>query len=62
MYPKPAKDAGQVRLATMPWEEQWKAMMSELGGDVKIPDLWRMPALLEIYAKDVKKQTMRRLG
>ena len=31
MYPKPAKDVGQVRLAIMQWEEKWKAMMSELG-------------------------------
>ena len=34
-------------------EEKWKAMMSELGKDAKIPDLWRMLALLEISPKDV---------
>ena len=33
-------------------------MISELGGDAKIPDLWRMSALLEICPKDVKEQMM----
>ena len=61
MYPKPVKDVGQVRLAIMQWEEKWKAMMSELGGDAKIPDLWRMSALLEICPKDVKEQMSLRL-
>ena len=28
MYPKPAKDVGQVRLAIMQWEEKWKVMLS----------------------------------
>ena len=36
-------------------------MMSELGGDAKIPDLWRMSALLEICPKDVKEQMLMRL-
>ena len=36
-------------------------MMSELGGDPKIPDLWRMSALLEVCPKDVKEQMMMRL-
>ena len=25
MYPKPAKDVGQVRLAIMQWEDKWKS-------------------------------------
>ena len=33
MYPKPVKEVGQVLLAIMQWEEKWKAMMSELGGE-----------------------------
>ena len=37
-----SKDASEVRRAVMQWEEKWKATMTELGGDVKIPDLWRM--------------------
>ena len=37
-------------------------MMSEVGGDVKIPDLLRMWAFLEICPKDVKEQMMVRLG
>ena len=36
-------------------------MMSELGGGAKIPDLWRMSALLEICPKDVKEQMLLRL-
>ena len=42
--PKAGKDVSQVRLASQ-WEEKWKAMMSVLGGDPKIPDLWRMSTL-----------------
>ena len=51
MYPKLVKDVGQVRLAVMQWEEKWTVMMSELGEGAKIPDLWRMSALLEICPK-----------
>ena len=36
-------------------------MMSELGEGAKIPDLWRMSALLEICPKDVKEQMLLRL-
>ena len=36
-------------------------MISEVGGDAKIPDLWRMSALLEIYPKDVKERMLMRL-
>ena len=36
-------------------------MMSELEGAAKIPDLWRMSALLEICPKDVKEQMLMRL-
>ena len=61
MYPQSAKVVSQVRLAILQWEEKWKAMMSELGEDVKIPDLGRMSALLEICPKDVKEQTVMRL-
>ena len=50
-----------MRLAIMQWEEKWKAMTSELGGDAKIPDLRRMSALLEICPKDVKEQMLMRL-
>ena len=61
MYPKPVKEVGQARLAIMQWEEKWKALMSELGEGAKIPDLWRMSALLEICPKDVKEQKLLRL-
>eukprot|EP00974_Lingulodinium_polyedra_P022643 2187174-Lingulodinium_polyedra.AAC.1 len=36
-------------------------MKAELGNDVKIPDLWRMSALLEICPKDRKEQMLMRL-
>ena len=36
-------------------------MMSELGEGAKIPDLWRMSALLEICPKDVKEDILLRL-
>ena len=61
MYPKPAKDVGQVGLAIMQLEEKWKVMMSEFGEGAKIPDLWRMSALLEICPKGVNKQMLLRL-
>ena len=58
VYPKPVKDVSQVRWAIMQWEEKWKVMMSELGEVAKIPDLWRMSALLEICPKNVKEQML----
>ena len=61
MYPKLAKDVGQVRSAIMQWEEKWKVMMSELGDGAKIPHLRRMSALLEICPKDVEEQMLSRL-
>ena len=61
MYPKPLKDVGQVRLAITQWEEKWKVMLSELGEGAKIPDQWRISALLEICPKDVKEQMWFRL-
>ena len=62
MYPKPAKDVGQVRLAIMQWEEKWKVMMSELGEGAKIPDLWRMSAFAgDFVQRDVKEQMLLRL-
>ena len=61
MYPKPAKDVDQVRLPTMQWVDNWKGMMSELTRDAKIPDLWRMSALLETCPKDVMEQMLMRL-
>ena len=45
----------------MQWEVNWKVMMSELGEGAKIPDLWRMSALLEICPQDMKEQMLLRL-
>ena len=50
--------ASKGRESIMQWDEKSKAMMSELGGDVKILNLWRMSALSEICPKDVKEQMM----
>ena len=61
MYPRPVKDVGQVRSAVMRWEEKWKVMMPQLEEGAKIPDQWRMSALLEIRPKDVKEQMLLRL-
>ena len=61
MFPELVNDVIQVRLATMQREGNWKAVISELGKDVKIPDLWRISALLEICPRDVKEQMLMRL-
>ena len=42
----------------MQWEDKWQGMMSELGGDAKILDLWRTSSLLEICPKEVDEQMM----
>ena len=55
------KDLAQLRIAILQWEERWKAMMAELGTDAKIPELWRMSALLELCPKDVKEHMLLRL-
>ena len=46
----------------MQWEEKWKIMMSDLGKDAKIPDLWGLSGLSETCPKKVKEQMMMRLG
>ena len=61
MYPRPAEYVSQVRLAILQWEEKWNTMVSKFGGDVKIPDLWRMSAFLEMCPKDLQEQMMMRL-
>ena len=35
--------------------------MSELGGNIKSRDLWRMSSLMEIFPRDVKEQMLMRL-
>ena len=62
MYPRPAKDVSQVRLAILQREENRKATMSALGGDVKIPDLWRMSALLELCRKELMTMRLDEIG
>ena len=54
MYPKQARGMKEVGIMIMEWEGKWRRMMAELGPDIRIPDLWRMSALLEICPKGVK--------
>ena len=39
----------------MQWKEKGAIMMCELGKEAKIPDLWRMSVLLEIWPEEVKE-------
>ena len=61
MYPKSAKAVGDVAVAVLEWEEKWKRMMGEIGHEAKIPDLWKMSALLEICPKNIQEQMMLRM-
>ena len=40
--------------AIMQWEATWKKMPTKLEGGARIPDLWKMLALVEMCPKDVK--------
>ena len=55
MYPKQAKNLREVGTQILEWEGRWRRMMAELGTDVRIPDLWRMSALLEICPRGVRE-------
>ena len=46
-------------VATTSCEEKWKHMMTDIGGDTKMQDMWRMSALLEIFPKEVREQMLR---
>ena len=61
MYPRPVKTVGDVAGAVLEWEERWKRMMSEVGHEARIPDLWKMSALLEICPKPIQDQMMLRM-
>ena len=61
MYPKAVKDVSQVKFAIVQREEKWKNIMAEFGGGVRIPDLRRMLALMEICPNEVKEQMLMRL-
>ena len=61
LYPPVVKNLKLLRLAIMQWEEKWKSMMSELGSEAKIPELWRMSALLEMCPREVKDQMLLKL-
>ena len=55
MYPKQARSLKEVGTQILEWEGRWKRMMAELGSEVRIPDLWRMSALLEICPRGVRE-------
>ena len=61
MCPKPSKRRESGEIDDHAAGRQGKAMKSELGKDVKIPNLWRTSAQLEICPKDVKEQMMMKL-
>ena len=58
MYPRAVKNLGEVTGAVGMWEEKWRRMIVEIGQEMKIPDLWKMSALLEIVPKTVQEQVM----
>ena len=60
MYPKPVHDVSPVRLAIMQWQEKWTVMMSELGKDARIADLWRTASSVGISSKDPEEPMMMR--
>ena len=45
----------------MQWENKWRKMMAEIGKDMKIPDMWRMSALLNIVPIRVQDEMIMRL-
>ena len=61
MCPKPVRDIGMVKQAMIEWADRWGRMMTELGNDVKIPDLWKMSALMELVPKEIKEHMMGRM-
>ena len=48
MFPMAAQDVSHLKHTAMPWEENSMAKVTELGGEVQIPDLWRVSRLLKI--------------
>ena len=44
-----------VKLAIIQYEEKLETVISEDGKDAKLPDMWRMSSLLDIFLKDVKE-------
>ena len=53
---------GKVATIVLEFEQKWRRTMTELGPDAKIPDLWKLSALLEIYRNLVQDQMLMRLG
>jgi len=59
MYPKEVKDLSKLKGAILEWEQKWKKMMEEINDDkVKIPELWKMSALMEMIPKDLKEHML----
>jgi hypothetical protein len=52
MYPKVAK-VGEMASAVLAWEGKWKRMENEQAGDIKIPPIWKMAAMLKICPKEI---------
>ena len=61
MYPRAVKKLDEVENAVMEWEKKWRRMEANLGKDIKIPDLMRMAALMEIFPKNIQEQFLLRV-
>lgn len=61
MYPKVAKKLEDVESAVMEWEQKWRRMEKEMGKEMKIPDLMKMAALMEIVPRSIQDQLMMRM-
>jgi hypothetical protein len=53
MYPKAAK-VGELVSAVLAWEGKWKRMENEQAKDIKIPDMWKMAAMLKLCPKEIQ--------
>ena len=52
MYPKAVKTTELVG-AVLAWEDKWKKMLRDQQ-DAKIPDMWKMSAMLKLCPKEIQ--------
>ena len=53
VYPKEVK-THEVVGSVMAWEDKWKKMLKDQPGDTKIPELWKMAAMLKLCPKEIR--------
>lgn len=57
LNPRAVTSMEQVESAIMTWEEKWRKMLRESGGEgIRIPDRWKMAAMMEILPKELVDQ------